>query len=72
MITNKDRDKSHYITVKNLSSLLNDSSSNSHENHYCLNCLHAYRTKNALKKHQRLCNNNKYCKPIMPEKWKKN
>ena len=72
MITNKDRDKWHYITVKNLSALLNDSSSNSHENHYCLNCLHAYRTQNALKKHERLCNNNKYCKPIMPEKRKKN
>ena len=41
MITNKDRDKSHYITVKNLSSLLNDSSSNSHEIPYCLNCLHS-------------------------------
>ena len=28
---------------------------------YCLNCLHSFRTDNALKKHDRLCDNIDYC-----------
>ena len=33
---------------------------------FCLGCLHSFRTDNALKKHERLCNNNSYCDIEMP------
>ena len=36
----------HYIYVKNLKALCRDVFSNNHGDYYCLNCLHAYRTKN--------------------------
>ena len=31
-----------------------------------MSCLHSFRTDNALKKHERLCGNNDYCKIEMP------
>ena len=31
-----------------------------------MNCLHSFRTNNALKKHERLCENNDYCYVEMP------
>ena len=33
---------------------------------YCLGCLHSFRTDNALKKHEILCNNHDYCHIEMP------
>ena len=33
---------------------------------YCLNCLYSFGTDNALKKHERLCGNNDYCRVEMP------
>ena len=36
--------------------------SNNHGDFYCLNCLHSFRTDNALKRHERICKNNDYCK----------
>ena len=35
---------------------------------YCLNCLHSFRTDNALKRHERLFDNNDYCNVEMPTK----
>ena len=35
---------------------------------YCLNCLHSFRTDNALKRHERLFDNNYYCNVEMPTK----
>ena len=35
---------------------------------YCLNCLHSFRTDNALKKHDRLCDNIDYCSVEVPTK----
>ena len=35
---------------------------------YCLNCLHSFRTDNALKRHERLCGNNGYGNVEMPTK----
>ena len=29
---------------------------------YCLNCLHSFRTDNVLEKHERLCDDNDYCR----------
>ena len=31
-----------------------------------MGCLHWFRTDNALKKHERLCNNHDYCGIVMP------
>ena len=42
--------------------------SNNNGDFYCLNCLHAYRTENSLKKHERLCLDNKYCHIKFPKK----
>ena len=42
--------------------------SNNHGSFYCLNCLHSFRTDNALKRHERLCDNNGYCHIEMPTK----
>ena len=36
-----------------------------------MNCLHSFRTDNALKKHERLCENNDYCCVEMPTKLNK-
>ena len=38
---------------------------------FCLNCLHSFRTDNALKKHERLCDNNDYCNVEMPKQFNK-
>ena len=38
---------------------------------YCLNCLHSFRTDNALKKHERLCDNNDYYRVEMPTQFNK-
>ena len=35
---------------------------------YCLNCLHSFRSYNALKKHEKLCEDNDFCKVDMPNK----
>ena len=55
MIT--DGEKWHYFAVKSLPSLLRGITSNHNGDIYCLNCFYSYRTDNALKKHERLCNN---------------
>ena len=46
MIT--DGEKWHYLAVKNLSRLLRGVTGNNNGDFYCLNCLHAYTTKNKL------------------------
>ena len=33
---------------------------------YCLGYLHSFRTDNALRKHERLCDNHDYCNIVMP------
>ena len=52
--------------TKSLSNLFRGITSNNHGDFYCLNCLHSFRTDNALKKHERLCENNDYCSVEMP------
>ena len=74
-------DKWHYITLKSeridngfnrpirsLSKLFSGITSNNHGDFYCLGCLHSFRTDNALKKHERLCNNHDYCDIEMPNR----
>ena len=67
MITEDDKNW-HYITVKSLKKLCRGVFSNNHGDYYCLNCLHAYRTKNALKKHEQLCLDNIFCHLKLPKK----
>ena len=82
MITNGE--KWHYIALKSertddgfnrpirsLSRLFRGITSNHDGDFYCLNCLHSFRTDNALKKHERLCENNDYCYVEMPTKLNK-
>ena len=57
----------HYITIKNMKRLIRGVTSNHHGDFFCRNCMHSYRTENALKKHERLCTNHDYCKIIMPK-----
>ena len=54
--------------TKSLSKLFREATSNNQGDFYCLNCLHSFRTDNALKKHERLCENNDYCSVKMSTK----
>ena len=60
-------DKWHYIAVKSISGLFRGITWNNNGDFYCLICLHSFRTDNALKKHERLCNNHYYFKIDMPK-----
>ena len=64
MIT--DGTKYHYLAMKSLSALLRGLTSNYNGDCYCLNCFHSYSTKEKLKKHEKVCNDNDYCYVEMP------
>ena len=57
--------------TKSLSRLFRGITANHNEYFYYLNCLYSFRTENALKKHERLCENNDYCSVEMPTKLNK-
>ena len=59
MIT--DGEKLHYIAVTTLSELLRGVTGNNNGNFYCLNCFHAYRTKNKLETHKKIYEDRDYC-----------
>ena len=52
--------------IRSLSRLFRGITSNRCGDFYFSNCLHPFRTDNALKKHERLCDNNDYCSVEMP------
>ena len=54
--------------TKSLCRLFRGITSNHDGDFYCLNCFHSFRTDNALKKHERLCENNDYCSVEMSTK----
>lgn len=56
--------------LKSIKRLLRGQSSKHDGDHYCMDCLHSFRTKKALKNHERLCDDHDYCKIIMPEEGK--
>ena len=58
----------HYLAMKSLSGLFTGVTSNHKEDYYCLNCFHAYRTKNKLDAHKKVCENHEYCHIEMPNK----
>ena len=59
-------EKWHYTSVTRLSGLLRGITSNHKEDFYCLNCFHAYTTKNKLETHKKICENHDYCHVEMP------
>ena len=72
-------DKWHYTTLKSvrrddgfnrpirsLARLFRGISSNNYGEFYFLGCLHPFSTDNALKRHERLCDNKNYCHVEMP------
>ena len=63
--------KWHYLAVSNFSALLAKKSSNHDGDLYCLNCFNSYTSKNNLKEHEEICNNNDSCCVQMP-KWFEN
>ena len=74
-------DKWHYIApksvrtddgfnrpIRSLSRLFRRITANNNGDFYCLGCLHSFRTNNALKRHEKLCDNNDHCHVEMPTK----
>ena len=55
-------------SIRSLSRLFSGVTLNNHGDFYCLGCFHSFRTDNALKKNERLCDNNDYCHVEMPTK----
>ena len=53
---------------KRLSGLLRGITSTNNGDFHCLNCFHAFRTKNKLEVHQKICENHDYCHAEMPTK----
>ena len=51
---------------KRLSALFRGITSNNNGDLCCINCLHSYRTKNKLRKHENVCKNYDYCYLEMP------
>ena len=60
-LTITDGKKWHYLIVKGLSALFRGITSNHVGDFYCLNCFHSYRTKEKLKKHEKVCNYHDHC-----------
>ena len=54
--------------IRSLSRLFRGITANNNGDFYCLGCLHSFRTDNALKRHERLCDNNDYCHVEMSTK----
>ena len=76
-----EADKWHYTALKSgridyglnrhiwsLSRLFGGITANTNGDFYCLGCLNLFRRDNALKRHERLCDNNDYCHVEMPNK----
>ena len=57
----------HYLAVKSISKLLRRITLNHDGDFYCLSCFHSYRTKNKLKKHQKICKGYDFCHVKMPD-----
>ena len=55
--------------TKSLFKLFRGITANHNGDFHCLSCLHTFRTDNALKKHERLFENNEYCCIEMPTKF---
>ena len=65
MITHNENNWQN-LAIKSIPGLLRSVTSTTHGDFYCLNCLHSYRTLNALRTHKKLCENHDYCNVKMP------
>ena len=63
-----DGGKWHYLTVRNLSALLEGITLKYKDDSYCFNCFHSCRTKQALEKHMKVYEDKDYCDIEMPKK----
>ena len=61
-------EKWHYLAVKNFPGLLRGITSTRKEDFYCLNCFRAYRTRNKLEAHKKICENHDSYNIEMPTK----
>ena len=59
-------DDGHKKPIHSLSRLFRGMTSNHNGDFYCLGCFYSFRTDNALRKHERLCDNHDYCNIVMP------
>ena len=57
----------HYLARKSISALLRGITSSHNGDFCCLNCFHSYRTLNALKNHEKVCEDHDYCNVKMPD-----
>ena len=51
MIANVEKEGWRYLGIKKISALLHGITSKHKDDYYCLNCLHAFRTENKLRKY---------------------
>ena len=56
----------NYLAIKSIPGLLHKVRSTHKGDYYYLNCFHSYRTLNALKNHEKPCENHDYCNVKMP------
>ena len=64
--------KKHYVAIKKLSALLRGITSRNNGDFYCRNCLHSFRTEDAMKIHNEACKDHDFCQVKMPtgeKKW---
>ena len=64
MISN--REKWHYLAVKELSPLLRGITPKNNGDFYCFNCFYSFGTKNKLESHKRVCENKDVGNVVLP------
>ena len=63
-----DDEKQHYCLIKNMSRLLStQTSKHGHEQHFCLQCLNPFNSKESLQKHNEYCSSNEAVKIELPK-----
>ena len=56
----------HYLAVKKLSALLRKTTSNQHDDFYCLDCFLSFATENKGESRKKVCKNKDLCNIIIP------
>ena len=65
MIPNKEKEGSHYLAIKKLSTLLRGVTWK-HGKFCCFNCLQSFITENKPKFHEKVCKSKDFCGIVMP------